>query len=306
MKNKTKIFLTLAVAGICLFAMYYSKSPVPREADKIVIEYPEEIAKLQFNTIRLDRKDYPEDKLKSLLNHIENLVPTERVTRENQDFLSIILLYGNGEKEVYLFFEDQEQWYMETSDGQVYQDADFILDYLNRENVTVTAENGLLKENLTLYIEVLKNQSLSEMDRELYVLTKKYESSGVSEESAIDKAKKELDEREKLFIYAKKNQIYPSEERQQELMETYLSEMKTSKDYASYEENCAAAGFTVEEIVALRKQSLIELEISHILWNEKRLDYMKGDDRIGDKIYDDFQEYYRAFLREYVYEKQDL
>ena len=305
MKHK-KICFAAIVLVTCLFIIYHNYGNGGSEPSKSMIEHPEEIAKLQFNTIRLDRKDYPENKLESLLKSIENLVPEEEVKREEQDFLSILFIYESGEKEVYLFFEEQDQWYMEASDGQVYQDAEFVLDYVDLNAVTVVTLNSLSEEKLKIYIEAWKDQNLSEEERELCTLTESYELDGFSEQEAVNKAKKELDEREKLFAYAKENHSYPSEQKQQELLENYLLDMKASPGYEAYAEICESAGVSVEETVSLRRQSLIELEISNQLWNEKRLGYMRGNDQIGEKTYDDFNEYYRAFLKKYVYEGQGL
>lgn len=305
MKNMKKTFLAAIAAGACLLTMGCGKDFVKKEDGQIMIEHPKEIEKLQFNTIRLERKDYPEDKLDSLIKNMESLVPTETVLKDEQDLLSILFIYENGEKDVYLFFEDQNQWYMEAADGQIYKDAEFVLDYVDLNAVTVTTLNSLSKEKLEIFIEAWKDSTLSAKERELRILTESYELDGFSEEDAVNKAMRELEEREKLFVYAKKEEMYPSEERVQELLETYLSDMQASPEYASYEEACESAGISVDEIVNLRKQSLIELEISNQLWNEKRLDYMKGNDQIGAKAYDDFNEYYRAFLKISVYEGQE-
>jgi hypothetical protein len=61
------------------------------------------------------------------------LVDSQKQPERGDDFLSILLIYEDGHKDKFFFFEQDENWYMETGEGEVYGNAGFITDIIHVE-----------------------------------------------------------------------------------------------------------------------------------------------------------------------------
>ena len=107
------------LAGI--FMLLVSPWKVSGSTTGITIKDPENIVKYQLGTIRTKviKKD-----LEEILEGLEGVVPvdsSEKLDR-GDDFLSILLIYEDNEKDKFYFFEKGNERYMETGNGRALYD----------------------------------------------------------------------------------------------------------------------------------------------------------------------------------------
>ncbi len=131
MKRKKIIIPVVLVIGLCLLLFWKSGEFY---GQKVSIPNPEAISQIQLRTVKISREDYPSKKLDNLLKSIEDTVLVEsgknKRLERNDEFTSVLLIYEDGTKEKFFFFENDGKWYMETEQGILYENAEFIKDYV--------------------------------------------------------------------------------------------------------------------------------------------------------------------------------
>lgn len=303
MKHKNFLIFGILLFGLCLVYLVGNKHS---EVQKVTIAHQENIAQIQLNTIRISVQDYSSAKLDSLLKCIQDADPIEqgKSLQRNEDFMSVLFIYEDGSKEDFYFFEDDGAWYMEADDGKFYENAGFIEDYVNHEKAEVTAAVTISKDMLGIYLELLKDEKASDLETEISYHVAAYQKSGDSLEEALEKTEQMLIKRWKLFNYAEEEGFFLSEEEQAELMENYLSAIKSADDHEEYETLCSQAGTSLENVISKMKYSILENEVSNRFYAARRLEFMEGNDTVEGQVYNNLKEYHNAFLQQYVYEKE--
>lgn len=164
MKRKKIIIPVVLVIGLCLLLFWKSGEFY---GQKVSIPNPEAISQVQLRTAKISREDYPSEKLDNLLKSIEDAVPVEsgknKRLERNDEFTSVLLIYEDGTKEKFFFFENDGKWYMETEQGILYENAEFIKDYAVPQK---TQESGpavltVNPEILEIYLTLLKENEIS-------------------------------------------------------------------------------------------------------------------------------------------------
>lgn len=160
MKNRRKILVILmTLSTVCLFSGWDRD-----EAKKEKLQY------LQFNSTRMDVKKYPPQQLSRFWEDLGSTTPTENEKpeepAEDKNFPSVLLIYEGGETESLQFFKDSDKWFMETRDGTVYENADFITEWIpyeepeNTEDQPSVITSAEIDEELFVtYLDALKNRS---------------------------------------------------------------------------------------------------------------------------------------------------
>lgn len=255
------------LAGI--FMLLASPWKVSGSTTGITIKALENIVKYQLGTIRTKviKKD-----LEEILEGLEGVVPvdsSEKLDR-GDDFLSILLIYEDNEKDKFYFFEKGNEWYMETGNGEFYRNADFITDIIHVEDPRVDG---------TPFADI--------------------STGGIR--SLINK-----DQNKKLYAYAKKEGFYPTDQELTEETEKYISDFVESPNYEEYKKICDIAGYEFEDLIHSQNDWVLNLMINFRFDNLRRVEYMEGIDTIDGVVYDDFSAYKEAFCNKYVYEKAYL
>ena len=235
----------------------------------IVIENPEQIVQLQVGTMRTEVRQQEFDKVLKGLQEV-TLVDSQKQPERGDDFLSILLIYEDGHKDKFFFFEQNENWYMETGEGEVYGNAGFITDIIQAEG---TGTDG----GPVAYIGPEAVHSLISQDQS-----------------------------QMLHEYAKKEGFYPTEEEVEKETEKYLSDFMESPDYEEYAKICEDSGYEFGDLIRTQNDWILNSMVIFRYDNLRRMEYMEGQDTIDDIVYENFADYRRAFQNKYVYGKAYL
>ena len=232
----------------------------------IVIENPEQIVQLQVGTMRTEVRQQEFDKVLKGLQEV-TLVDSQKQPERGDDFLSILLIYEDGHKDKFFFFEQDENWYMETGEGEVYGNAGFITDIIHVEEAGTDGGPVAYIGPEAVHSLISKDQS------------------------------------QMLHEYAKKEGFYPTEEEVEQETEKYLSDFMESPDYEEYAKICEDSGYEFEELVRAQNDWILNSMVTFRYDNLRRREYMEGQDTIDGIVYENFADYRKAFQNKYVYGK---
>lgn len=302
MKNGRKISIVLmALSAICLFSGW------DRDTTK-----EEKLQYLQFNSTRMDVKKYPPQQLSRFWEDLGSTVSVEnedlKETAEDKNFPSVLLIYEGGETESLRFFKDNDKWFMETQDGTVYENADFITEWIPYEEPENTEEQprvitsaNIDTELFGTYLDALKNQELSTLEGEVVYKVAAFRQQGTPSEKIKDEVRQIFINRWKLFDYAEKEGFFPTEEEQNQMMEDCLVRIKEQPYYEKYNEICEDEGLSFDDIVRKNKDLICELELTHKFYDDRTAEFKKGKDISDGHIYENFREYSIDFMEKNVY-----
>ena len=268
MKKKNIITTAALFLSLCLFTGAKIENV---KAEGIIIENPDDIVQYQLGTMRMDAQ---QEQLDEILSGLETVTLADEenqksLTRE-EDFLAILLIHEDGQKDIFHFFQENEKWYMQTGDGELYENADFITGIINV--VDVEANGHSFADFSIQGANALISQEQSRM----------------------------------LHEYAKQEGFYPTEEELIQETEKYISDFKKSPNYEEYVKICAASGYEFEDLIRSQNDWVLNAMIIFRLDNRLRMEYMEGKDTIDGVVYDDFGYYQKAFRNKYVYQKEEL
>lgn len=235
----------------------------------IVIENPEQIVQLQVGTMRTEVRQQELDKVLKGLQEV-TLVDSQKQPERGDDFLSILLIYEDGHKDKFFFFEQDENWYMETGEGEVYGNAGFITDIIHVEEAGTDGGPVAYIGPEAVHSLISKDQS------------------------------------QMLHEYAKKEGFYPTEEEVEQETEKYLSDFMESPDYEEYAKICEDSGYEFGDLIRTQNDWILNSMVIFRYDNLRRMEYMEGQDTIDDIVYENFADYRRAFQNKYVYGKAYL
>ena len=192
--KKKKIITT---AALCLSLCLFTGAKIENvKAEGIAIENPEDIVQYQLGTMRMDVQ---QEQLDEILNGLETVTLADEKSQKSltrgDDFLAILLIHEDGQKDIFHFFQENEKWYMQTGDGELYENADFITDIIHVEEAASgeTVPSG-------------------------------YTGLSITEEGLLRMI--QTDKAEKLAAYAKKEGFYPTEEEIAEEMDMSVDRVR--------------------------------------------------------------------------------
>lgn len=305
MKNRRKILIILTtLSTVCLLSGW------DRDTTK-----EEKLQYLQFNSTRMDVKKYPPQQLSRFWEDLESTIPTENAKpeepAEDKNFPSVLLIYEGGGTESLQFFKDSDKWFMETQDGTIYENADFITEWIpyeERENTEnqprVITSPEIDEELFGAYLDALKNQELSDMEGEVVYKTEAFRQQNIPSETIKDQVRQIFIKRWKLFDYAEKEGFFPTEEEQKQMVEDCIARIKDEPYYEEYEKICKSEGLSFDDIVRKNKDLICELELTHKFYDARTEEFKEGKDISDGYIYENFREYCVAFMEENVYGKE--
>lgn len=305
MKNRRKILVILmTLSTVCLFSGW------DRDETK-----EEKLQYLQFNSTRMDVKKYPTQQLSRFWEDLGNTTPAENEKpeepAEDKNFPSVLLIYEGGEIESLQFFKDRDKWFMETWDGTVYENADFITEWIpyeepeNTEDQPSVITSAEIDEELFVtYLDALKKQELSDLEGEVVYKIAAFRQQGVPEEKIQDQVRQIFIKRWKLFDYAEKEGFFPTEEEQDQMVEDCIAKIKDQPYYAEYDKICKDAGLSFDDIVRKNKDLICELELTNKFYDDRTAEFREGKDISDGHIYENFREYSIAFMEENIYSQE--
>ena len=291
--------------GIYIFLCGILLAGCSSEKDPPQIEIPEEkIAKFQMGSIRSKPEEYK--KLSDFIENMEGAVSEKDQKKEphrGEDYYPVSFIYEDETKDIFYFFPKGEKWYLETENGDVYGNADFILDYVDIDfNIDVKREIRIDKDVLKRTLEIGKDFKTYDTKFSFVSgVVNTMEKTGDTEEEAISKVRKSSIENQKIYEYAKKSGYEVSEKEVEERIKRILKDFNEQKDYPEYEAICREYGTTMEECLEKSRDYIKEKMTRDKLSLETYKDFQNGKDKIKDKTYETPYEYSRAILDEVVY-----
>ncbi len=315
MKKKNIITTAALFLSICLFAGAKIENV---KAEGIIIENPDDIVQYQLGTMRMDAQ---QEQLDEILSGLETVTLADEenqksLTRE-EDFLAILLIHEDGQKDIFHFFQENEKWYMQTGDGELYENADFITGIINVvDAILLIHEDG--QKDIFHFFQENEKWYMQTGDGELYenadfitgiINVVDVEANGHSFADFSIQGVNALISQEQsrmLHEYAKQEGFYPTEEELIQETEKYISDFKKSPNYEEYVKICAASGYEFEDLIRSQNDWVLNAMIIFRLDNRLRMEYMEGKDTIDGVVYDDFGYYQKAFRNKYVYQKEEL
>lgn len=305
MKNRRKILMILTtLSAVCLLSGW------DRDTTK-----EEKLQYLQFNSTRMDVKKYPTQQLSRFWEDLGNTTPAENEKpeepAEDKNFPSVLLIYEGGEIESLQFFKDRDKWFMETWDGTVYENADFITEWIpyeepeNTEDQPSVITSAEIDEELFgEYLDALKKQELSDLEGEVVHKTAAFRQQGTPSEKIEEEVRQIFIKRWKLFDYAEKEGFFPTEEEQDQMVEDCIARIKDQPYYAEYDKICKDAGLSFDDIVRKNKDLICELELTNKFYDDRTAEFREGKDISDGHIYENFREYSIAFMEENIYSQE--
>ncbi|MDO4616077.1 MAG: hypothetical protein Q4B03_01310 [Lachnospiraceae bacterium] len=265
-----------------------SVSEITVDAVNVSIDLSE-IKTIQFNTAKMSP-----DRVRNASALLENLLQPKASNiaegkERGDEYHTICLHYNNGEKKLFYFFLDSEEWYMERTDGTVYKDAGFIKEYIGGDailsrNVETIGIISSLDEEILSYEPLFDDHDLP---YHFYVDVQYRIKDGETEENAIAKAKETLKYNLILYNYAKNAGYTCSKESVDHTIEQWKKSLGEGDDIARY---LSKSRDTIEAYYIIGGLELANTE-----------SFREGNDEIAGKVCDTVQEYWSQFLMEVVY-----
>ena len=260
----------------------------------------------------MDVKKYPPQQLSRFWEDLGSTVSVEneemKEPAEDKNFPSILLIYEGGETESLRFFKDNDKWFMETQDGTVYENADFITEWIpyeepeNTEDQPSVITSAEIDEELFVtYLDALKKKELSDLEGEVVYKIAAFRQQGTPSEKIEDQVRQIFIKRWKLFDYAEKEGFFPTEEEQDQMVEDCIARIKDQSYYAEYDKICKDAGLSFDDIVRRNKDLICELELTNKFYDDRTAEFKEGKDISDGHIYENLREYSVVFMEENIY-----
>lgn len=292
-----KIFRTLIAAG-CIILIITGCS-----TESKIVELPEirEIQTVQYNSIKMPAGRLETETLTALVQDLESLRPVKDDHIEmNGTYDTISLIYENGNKDVFLFWKENDSWYAETLDGDIYENADFVQNYIDHTEMDfkpgVSVPDLFWIKFLNTYDYVDDYDILSELAN---CLTQGY---SLEQAAEITEAKVKRDEI--LYQYAVSQNFKPTDEKLQNYMFEIIGQLKTMSNYTDLETFFTESGTTIEKEIDKRDQNIRKELSIQMLYNDRYDAFRCGEDMIGETVYWDFETYWNAFLEKIILTQQ--
>lgn len=194
---------------------------------------------------------------------------------------------------------------METPEGSVYQNADFI--------------TGIIESSEELEVKSVHIREPYEWQLELEKETEKFDISfwfkqkvyyninegAMTLEEAIDDARQSVKTEMVLYQYALKEGYGLTEQEKQEALQKEIDQAKRAENYNEIKEQYLAQGLRFEESLEKQKESIAMSRAADRLYNAKYEEFRHGKDKIGNTVCETVTEYWNAFLMEEMWPQME-
>lgn len=317
--------LHLVSAGICLFL-----ATVPVQAEqkpstdpkRSVVERNraekskkqqkvEEIENVQFNLIKTGAKEFGAERLSDLLEDLEAAVSEENREKDHslpEEYITVILTHTDREKDLYLFFQQDTSWYLQTEDSTVYGNAGFIEDFIDFQDA---ASNQTSSAKVEIF-PLTESQIEWEKQFETYDVSYYFGNSvlqelenGLEEEEAIEATREKLASLLKRYRYAISHELYQGAEEHERRREEFLEALEKAVNYEEVEEYYQKHQTSGKQIIEkgreLLKAKMVIEDMTRMIYEKFR----HGEDEIHGIVCEDVAEYWGNFLTQVVYPEME-
>lgn len=315
---KKKILLTCLV-----LQMVFLCAGCDSGEKEIALKYDDinEVAKIQLDSYKITPNEFGEDKVEGFMEKLEQAALIEdgkEIVRgeDPESYEVYALIYNDGERDMFYFFKNEGEWYIETVQGTIFYGEDALHEIVHEE--VVDGGSGVIRvtedeESIRKQIE-LKN-SFEEESLEYYFATNllQKELDGYTREIALEDVKMQMKQNYCLYNVLLEAGYEVTDEEIAEEIEEKLEYVKQAENYEEYYAEVGViyeeVGTSLEEIMWKEKEGIRYNLLMEKLYAEKYEEFRLGNDSIGNETYDDFVSYYNAYMAEEILplsEKYDL
>ena len=221
----------------------------------------------------------------------------------------VTLTYEDETKERFQFIQaeaDDSVWYVETEDGAVYQNAEFITEYIEGspwiENPGTATGTGIeindpdgLREMIRLRLNLEEMglfYSTTDLRAAFALEMLEQRSLFADEETALEMARTELAADLERYQYAVEHGYDLSEEELDARIAEWNDMLTASPDFGELETCYAGQGTTFEAMRGAQRESDRVRFVNQNLYDEVCKTFRRGNDRIGERVCENTEEYW--------------
>lgn len=238
----------------------------------------------------------------------------------------VTLTYADGTKECFDFIQsevDDSVWYVETEDGRLYQNAEFITEYVPGISSQVWRQmtgSGILpvvnvevadpdavraRIRMELELQALEVSCNTTDLRAAFALKVQELLTSCDEEKAIQLARDELAWEMTQYQYAVEHGYGLTEEELDDRIEEYNAAWIKSPDFDEVESYYAEQGTTFAASRGAKREYDRINFVRHNLYAGIYEDFCRGNNQIGDQVCEDVGEYWTCFLLDVLYPEME-
>ena len=318
--KKRKIILSIGIGivflTVCCVGGKFMKVPKQPEKPSSNVETDDikdspflidndHISAIQLNVFRIKDRKSSFQKITDGLE--QTAVPQNKADtiQKPEDYDVVSIIYKDGSKDIFYFFHQDDKWYLETPEGIVYQNADFITD--------------VFESSKELEVQSVHIREPYEWQLELEKETEKYDTSfsfklkvyyninerAMTLEEAINDARQSIKTDIVLYQYALKEGYGLTEQEKQQALQEEIEQAKRAENYNEINEQYLAQGLTLEDSLKKQKESIAMSRATDRLYNAKYEEFRHGKDKIGNTVCETVTEYWNAFLMEELWPQME-
>ena len=265
----------------------------------------ENIFAIQLNVSRIKDRKSSFQKITDGLE--QTAVPQNKADtiQKPEDYDVVSIIYKDGSKDIFYFFHQDDKWYLETPEGIVYQNADFITDvFESSEELEVQSVH--IREPYEWQLELEKETekydiSFSFKLKVYYNINER----AMTLEEAINDARQSIKTDMVLYQYALKEGYGLTEQEKQQALQEEIEQAKRAENYNEINEQYLAQGLTLEDSLKKQKESIAMSRATDRLYNAKYEEFRHGKDKIGNTVCETVTEYWNAFLMEELWPQME-
>lgn len=246
MKKIISAGIVLATLLLLTAAITLSKPPA------VILPAPGNIVQIQLDIVKIDAESFGKAQLEEFLKNMGTLMPVTKQAsiqagRPKQDFI-LSFVEKDGERKSFQFFCADGTYYMETEQGDLYKNADFMAEYLTEKNGWFPVPRGLETLSAT-NAEALMCALDTGYDTRywLYCTVQKKIAEGYPESEIMESAKAELLWQYRIYQYASENGYGIPDDSYEELTAERIRAAKGQKNDSAEGQEYKNCGTTLEE-----------------------------------------------------------
>ena len=318
--KKRKIILSIGIGivflTVCCVGGKFMKVPKQPEKPSSNVETDDikdspflidndHISAIQLNVFRIKDRKSSFQKITDGLE--QTAVPQNKADtiQKPEDYDVVSIIYKDGSKDIFYFFHQDDKWYLETPEGIVYQNADFITDvFESSEELEVQSVH--IREPYEWQLELEKETekydiSFSFKLKVYYNINER----AMTLEEAINDARQSIKTDMVLYQYALKEGYGLTEQEKQQALQEEIEQAKRAENYNEINEQYLAQGLTLEDSLKKQKESIAMSRATDRLYNAKYEEFRHGKDKIGNTVCETVTEYWNAFLMEELWPQME-
>lgn len=276
---------------------------------KINLPNEKEVYAVQIGSFKTKTEKFGNMRLQSLFKDIGKIKPIEKKDigkikcgeKQARDYTSVVFHYQKNKAEAFYFFKHNKKWYLETKDGYVYQNAEFINKIVSYSDDSQSNSTNLADIELSIpsekILKLVKDSKELDIKYEFANSVQNYIESGLSTKEAISQTKSALLSDEYRYQYAVKNGYKLSEQKINEMKKQEEKVDKSANNFNELEVAYKSAGFTYDDYLQKERNIDVKYDTISALTDTIQKQFYDGKaDRVGTKECWSEEEYWNTYL----------